>query len=304
MAKAPWYLSQDNKPSLKHQRLMGSVDYTKDWYRRGAKLGPAADSFRKGACENCGAMTHKKKDCVERPRKVGAKFSGKDIQADEVVDGGFVLSYDGSRDRWNGYDPNEYMRVMRQYEELEEARKKAKQDKVEEMLKSGNFKEEDIAKLEDEDDDDDVKDENEKLVGQKFDAKNRTSVKEGFYFLFLYFSSNDCVNLLSISLSPSLYLSISEHMFPPFPLSPSFQIQLTLLFPVGTQSSNPRGHSQVPPQPRYQQRLLRPKDTCDAREPESGCRPGAVRVCWRQLYTVHGRGTRPRTHAAVRVRGA
>jgi pre-mRNA-processing factor SLU7 len=40
--------------------------------------------FRKGACENCGALTHGKKDCFSRPRKIGAKHNAEDIQADEI----------------------------------------------------------------------------------------------------------------------------------------------------------------------------------------------------------------------------
>lgn len=38
-----------------------------------------------GACENCGALTHSKKECVERPRKVGARWSNQDIAPDEYV---------------------------------------------------------------------------------------------------------------------------------------------------------------------------------------------------------------------------
>lgn len=41
-------------------------------------------------------------DCTERPRKVGAKFNGKDIQADEIIQD-FNFDYDAKRDRWNGF---------------------------------------------------------------------------------------------------------------------------------------------------------------------------------------------------------
>jgi pre-mRNA-processing factor SLU7 len=51
---------------------------------RGKKSDEIATKFRKGACENCGAMTHKTKDCFERPRKHGAKVTGKDIARDEL----------------------------------------------------------------------------------------------------------------------------------------------------------------------------------------------------------------------------
>jgi len=47
-------------------------------------------------------MTHKTKECCERPRKFGAKFSGQDIKPDEIIKE-INLDYDAKRDRWNGY---------------------------------------------------------------------------------------------------------------------------------------------------------------------------------------------------------
>ena len=64
-----FYLSSLIRPTLKHQRpqeeLVKTFDSLTDWYKRGITKGPAATKFRKGACENCGSMTHKKKDCLE-----------------------------------------------------------------------------------------------------------------------------------------------------------------------------------------------------------------------------------------------
>jgi pre-mRNA-processing factor SLU7 len=45
-------------PSLKHQRQYKHEEFDKKWYNRGQKAGPAAIKYRKGACTNCGAMTH------------------------------------------------------------------------------------------------------------------------------------------------------------------------------------------------------------------------------------------------------
>jgi pre-mRNA-processing factor SLU7 len=124
ISKKPFYVGEDDDQNdyLEHQRLQKAQSDQSKWYDRGKKVGPAATKFRKGACENCGAMTHKTKECLSRPRVKGAKWSGKNIQADEVIQD-VSLGWDAKRDRWNGYDPKEYKAVIDEYTQLEELKK-------------------------------------------------------------------------------------------------------------------------------------------------------------------------------------
>lgn len=44
--------------------------------------------YKKGACKNCGAMTHKEKDCLERPRsaqKTAAKLGVRHAEDDVIM---------------------------------------------------------------------------------------------------------------------------------------------------------------------------------------------------------------------------
>lgn len=125
ISKKPFYIGEDDQNDyLEHQRLQKAQSDQSKWYDRGKKLGPASTKFRKGACENCGAMTHKTKECLSRPRAKGAKWTGKDIQADEVIQD-VDLGWDAKRDRWNGYDSKEYKAVIDEYAQLEELKSQA-----------------------------------------------------------------------------------------------------------------------------------------------------------------------------------
>lgn len=139
IAQAPWYLSQE-QPSLKHQRNHNErkrrYDRLGKWLPRGQFTGPAATKYRKGACENCGAITHKTRNCLERPRRRGAKLTGSDIRPDEVV-GDVDLDFQGKRDRWNGYDESfEYEKVHERYAKLEAERKSLKAERLDSELRS------------------------------------------------------------------------------------------------------------------------------------------------------------------------
>lgn len=55
----------------------------------------------------------------QRPRKVGAKFTGTGIAPDEHSQLCLSLDYDGKRDRWNGYDPEEHQRIVEEYAKVD-----------------------------------------------------------------------------------------------------------------------------------------------------------------------------------------
>ncbi|GBP90284.1 Pre-mRNA-splicing factor SLU7 [Eumeta japonica] len=174
ISSAPWYYGTTG-PTLKHQRpqVDREAQFTKldTYYHKGVDSTQVSTKYRKGSCENCGSMTHKKKDCLERPRKVGAKFTNAGIAPDEFSQPNLNLSYDGKRDRWNGYDPSEHKAIIEEYQKIEEAKRELRAKKLEQDPSAV------------EEDDDNAEEDEDKYVdevdmpGTKVDSKQRITVR-------------------------------------------------------------------------------------------------------------------------------
>ncbi|RLU18740.1 hypothetical protein DMN91_009097 [Ooceraea biroi] len=171
ISATPWYFGSQG-PTLKHQRPQpekqreySSIDA---WYNRGVDTSNVSVKYRKGACENCGAMTHKRKDCMERPRKVGAKFTNSKIAADEFTQPELSMDYDGKRDRWAGYDPSEHRAIVEEYQKIEEAKRQMRAEKL-------NAEEENDEQDSDKDEDKYVDEVD--MPGTKVDSKQRITVR-------------------------------------------------------------------------------------------------------------------------------
>uniref|UniRef100_A0A6A7G3S5 Pre-mRNA-splicing factor SLU7 n=1 Tax=Hirondellea gigas TaxID=1518452 RepID=A0A6A7G3S5_9CRUS len=197
ISESPWYIS-DGRPGLKHQRQFRQPKNYADldtFLPRGTKQGPAATKWRKGACTNCGALTHKAKACFERPRKKGARWTGKNIQADEVVLPDLNHSYEGKRDRWNGYDISLHRHVTDFHRKVEKARRKKRDRELDEALRDPTKKKRKLKKRQkrslnknddsesdsdsdsdaSSDSDDELKDSG--LMMQQMDSKKRQTVR-------------------------------------------------------------------------------------------------------------------------------
>ena len=195
MVDVPWYVTYDHsKPTLKHQRKDIEKEKVYDgmdkWYNRGA-VGKLATKFREGACENCGGMGHKKKDCLERPRKVLAKYSNEVLTVDEESQPDLSLTFDGKRDRWNGVDLEWYQdKIKNDFEKLAEAKRLIKAKKLQESIVEatvapppGEVIEEEVDQKHDsdadEDEDEDKYADEADMPGQKIniESKQRISVR-------------------------------------------------------------------------------------------------------------------------------
>lgn len=181
ISSVPWYIDPSKRPTLKHQRPQAEIQEQfstiGEWYKRGVQeQNSVATKYRKGSCENCGAMTHKKKDCMERPRRVGAKYTGAGIAPDEHSQLQLALDYDGKRDRWNGYDPEEHQRIVEEYAKVDLAKRTLKAQKLQDELASGKL---DPTEREhdSEDEDEDKYADDIDMPGQNFDSKRRITVR-------------------------------------------------------------------------------------------------------------------------------
>lgn len=173
IAKAPWYASSGDNPSLRHQksRNLYHPDQSSASHHEKITLDSSNSiKYQKGACENCGALTHNRRDCVERPRKVGAKWSGviSSEPIKEVIIKEAKLDFEGKRDRWAGYDPSTYQEeFLKEWSKVEDSHQRAKiQKSINKRLKSSKNKNED-----DDNDSQDYSDDNIKGIDKESDKE-------------------------------------------------------------------------------------------------------------------------------------
>ena len=154
ITKVPWYLG-DSGPTLQHHSTQNnshelSMNEQDDLIqrkieeqrhlKRESKKGGKIIAFRKGACKNCGSMSHKERDCLERPRskaksayKTGITSSHDDVTM-KLEDHG-KINYAAKRDAWKGYDATKFSEVVEKFQIVEEERNKRKLKEIEETKK-------------------------------------------------------------------------------------------------------------------------------------------------------------------------
>lgn len=162
MAEAPWYLSS-GAPGLKHQRLTRRLsnlvqpnDVVKkgvinsDSERESSNDSPTKPNIKKrkrakrwiaGSCANCGSQTHKTKECIERPRRKGAKFTNENIGKNEhiAIDNQKNYSWDAKRDRWQNFNIAQHQLIIQRHDKMDQYRRKKRAEELDRAIAEGSL---------------------------------------------------------------------------------------------------------------------------------------------------------------------
>jgi pre-mRNA-processing factor SLU7 len=166
MSQAPWYLNAKG-PGLKHQRNL--------------KILSVAQGQAARTVQAVGASKLISRTRDEFGERLDSKAKGK-AAGDAPTANGYDTTFAGKRDRWNGYDSSQYLRVMNKFELKDQERKKMREAEIEASLQDGakntakkQDNEEDDSSSDSEDDDVDAEkaemlDRDQALVGQQIDT--------------------------------------------------------------------------------------------------------------------------------------
>jgi len=144
VTKVPWYLGREESDT-KTESSGGNLDHQKNWRAApssslassipASATGTVALAHQNDSCENCGQTGHVRRDCLERPRKVAAKFFEPDAARSATAVGEHKThvpngptGFETKRDRWEGYDAEEYNKVVDDWrkKEMIEVRERVK----------------------------------------------------------------------------------------------------------------------------------------------------------------------------------
>lgn len=64
-----------------------------------------------------------KERCMERPRKIGAKYTNSGIAPDEFAQPKLSLDYDDKKNWWTDYNLAKHRMIIEEYEKIEEAKR-------------------------------------------------------------------------------------------------------------------------------------------------------------------------------------
>ena len=131
ISKTPWYVVTHQQQEEEGKK---KIDYTQQPQTTSSiyqttkqrKVTQTTKKYREGSCDNCGSITHRTKECLERPRKIAIKYSiepndreeeeKQNPILDEVLDQA-EMNFDTKRDRWKDYDPDDYKQVIEDWKE-------------------------------------------------------------------------------------------------------------------------------------------------------------------------------------------